>query len=143
MPRGKRSSSGTDDRVQGLAMRFAGEIQRIVRDGIADEVRAQLARVLDGIARSGSGVRVSVGASAGDRRIGKAPVPVQCPAPGCRSVGIRAKRNFCPEHAESLSEAEKARLREQQLARRGAQRVPAAAKKARRPGRKKPGEATP
>jgi len=154
MPRRRAAAVAAveDDQIQKLALRFAGDVARIVRQGIATEVTAQIARVLDGISRGGSqAARLST--VAGDRRIGKAPVPVVCPVPGCRSVGIRAKRNFCQDHAGSLSDAEKARLRHEQLAARtgggkgrkarAAAPVKAAAVKAAaaKPAQAKPGKA--
>lgn len=40
--------------------------------------------------------------------------PVACPVPGCAATGVRAKMNFCPEHADSIPRAERERLRSQQ-----------------------------
>ena len=118
MPR-RRSASVDDEQIRSLALRFASEITRVVRSGIAAEVSAQVGRVLQGIARGAGGAGPAAlklpSAATGDRRIGKPPVPVTCPVPGCRTLGVRAKRNFCLEHAASVTEAEKNRLRESQL----------------------------
>src|SRR5262245_39165279 len=114
MPR-RRSGGAIDDQIKGLALRFAGEITRVVRGGIASEVSTQVAKVIEGITRgTGASARLPA-AFSGDRRLGKAPVPVTCPAPGCKNTGIRAKRNFCADHAASLSDSEKAKYREAQL----------------------------
>ena len=119
----KRSTKlSTDDAIRDVALRFASEIAEIVRGSVAHEVTSQVRRVLDGVgrgARVGS-LRLPAHAGPGDKRIGKTPVAVRCPAPGCRREGIRAKRNFCDEHAASIPEAEQKRLRLQQRAARGA-----------------------
>ena len=128
----KRTGSATDDKIRSLALRFATEISRMVRSGIAEEVTGQVQRVLAGIASGGSAPVRLAGAARGDARIGKPPVPVACPVPGCKNVGIRAKRNFCGEHAVQLNESEKSKLREQQLE--GGSSAP---KKSRATGRKR------
>ena len=115
MPRRRKSAGVSEEQIRNLSLRFAADIVRLVRTGIAEEVASQVGSVLDGITRSGGSVRLSAG-GVGDRRLGKTPVPVQCPVPGCRNPGIRAKRNFCAEHAAGLSDNEKEKLRQQQLA---------------------------
>ena len=52
--------------------------------------------------------------SAVRRAAGTKPVP--CPVQDCGIPGIRSKMNFCAEHAASLSEAERQRLRQAQRA---------------------------
>ena len=42
--------------------------------------------------------------------------PVACPVPKCAKPGVRRFANFCVVHAESLSKAEKKRLRAAQVA---------------------------
>jgi hypothetical protein len=132
MPKRKSAGSATDDKIRSAALRFAGEIARMVRSGIAEEVTGQVQRVLAGISDGGGAPVRLVGATRGDGRIGKPPVPVACPFPGCKNVGIRAKRNFCGEHSMQLNESEKAKLREQQLA-----SGSSAPKKSRATGRKR------
>ena len=138
MPK-RRSATYSEDAIRSIALRFASEVAGLVRGGIANEVSSQVSKILEGISRGGQ-LSVMRGASV-DRRIGKPPVPVTCPAPGCKNTGIRAKRNFCADHAGSLSEAEKNRMRETQQANKTLS--PAAAHSARRtkatkkPGRKK------
>jgi hypothetical protein len=139
MPK-RRSATYSEDAIRSIALRFASEVAGLVRGGIANEVSSQVSKILEGISRGGQ-LSVMRGASV-DRRIGKPPVPVTCPAPGCKNTGIRAKRNFCVEHAASLSEAEKNRMREAQQANKTI--TPAAAahsarrsKATKKPGRKK------
>lgn len=138
MPK-RRSATYSEDAIRSIALRFASEVAGLVRGGIANEVSSQVSKILEGISRGGQ-LSVMRGASV-DRRIGKPPVPVTCPAPGCKSTGIRAKRNFCAEHAGSLTETDKNRMREAQQANKTL--IPAAAHSARRtkatkkPGRKK------
>lgn len=138
MPK-RRSATYSEDAIRSIALRFASEVAGLVRGGIANEVSSQVSKILEGISRGGQ-LSVMRGASV-DRRIGKPPVPVTCPASGCKNTGIRAKRNFCVEHAASLSENEKNRMREAQQANKTI--TPAAAHSARRakatkkPGRKK------
>ena len=138
MPK-RRSATFSEDAIRSIALRFAAEVAGLVRGGIANEVSSQVSKILEGISRGGQ-LSVMRGSSV-DRRIGKPPVPVTCPAPGCKNTGIRAKRNFCADHASSLSEAEKNRLRETQQTNKTL--APAAAPAARRakatkkPGRKK------
>jgi hypothetical protein len=105
-----------EDQVREMALRFAEDVTRAVRQGLAAEVTERVSAVLREAGRSGL-LRSQLAAGPGDRRIGKPPVPVQCPAPGCENPGIRAKRNFCAEHAAALTEGEKRRLREAQTGR--------------------------
>ncbi|HEX2573288.1 MAG TPA: hypothetical protein VH877_27305 [Polyangia bacterium] len=127
MPK-RRSATYSEDAIRSIALRFASEVAGLVRGGIANEVSSQVSKILEGISRGGQ-LSVMRGESV-DRRIGKPPVPVTCPAPGCKNTGIRAKRNFCADHAASLSEAEKNRFREAQQADKTV--TPAAAHSARR-----------
>jgi hypothetical protein len=127
MPK-RRSATFSEDAIRSIALRFAAEVAGLVRGGIANEVSSQVSKILEGISRGGQ-LSVMRGASV-DRRIGKPPVPVTCPFPGCKSTGIRAKRNFCADHASSLSETEKNRMREAQQANKTI--TPAAAHSARR-----------
>jgi hypothetical protein len=122
-----------DERIRTLALRFAAEVARIVRTGIAREVTAQVSHLLEGISRGegASAVRLLAQSGKRDRRIGKAPVPVRCPVPGCHEVGIRAKRNFCATHSSDLSETEKARLRDAQAAEREGDEAPASGRRSR------------
>lgn len=43
-------------------------------------------------------------------------MPLACPVPDCTGRGVRSKKNFCLEHAASLDDAEKERLRDAQRA---------------------------
>jgi hypothetical protein len=111
---GRTRRDGVDEEVRALTRRFADELARLVRGRIDAAVGAEVADVLSR-ALQGGAARVAAGVA--DRRLGRRPVPVRCPAPGCRRTGIRAKQNFCAPHAESLGEAERARLRDAQRAR--------------------------
>jgi hypothetical protein len=135
MPK-RRSTTFSEDAIRSIALRFAAEVAGLVRGGITNEVSSQVSKILEGISRGGQ-LSIMRGSSV-DRRIGKPPVPVTCPAPGCKNTGIRAKRNFCADHAVSLSDNEKSRMRETQQANKTS--PPAAARSARRSKtQKKPG----
>jgi hypothetical protein len=111
MPRGR--APRLDEQLRALALRFAEEVaalaQRRVDEAVQSEVQTIVRRAL-----KPTGVRL--GGRPGDGRLGKPPVPVRCPVPGCAGEGIRAKRNFCAAHAAALPEAEQRRLREAQQA---------------------------
>lgn len=94
-----------EERVRAIAARFADEMVQAVREGLAEEMSLVVRRATRGPDRLG------LGGGPGDKRIGKAPVPVKCPVAGCAGAGVRAKRNFCAEHATGLSDGEKRALR--------------------------------
>jgi hypothetical protein len=110
MARGRRGAT-LEEQVRLLAQRFADEVTRAVRDGLQQEVAAEVARVLRNATRH-IDLQLPVSLGARDRRIGKLPVPVVCPVPRCPNRGIRAKNNFCAAHAASLSDGEKRSYRE-------------------------------
>lgn len=114
---GKRRGASVEDQVRAMALRFAEDVTRTLRIGIAEEVARHVTAILRENSNAGA-LRQYLAAGPGDRRIGKRPVPVPCPVHGCDNPGVRAKRNFCVEHADALSDAEQRRLRDAQTARR-------------------------
>jgi hypothetical protein len=97
--------------VQKLAVEFGRQISALMRAQVADELEARAERVLKEISELppidfGRSLKV------GSRE--KAVIVVHCPVPGCRRPGVRPKRNFCSEHAASLSDAAKTKYREAQ-----------------------------
>ncbi len=100
----RKSTAMLEERVRALAARLTDELVRAVRESLASEVEALVRAATRG------GARLRLGGP-GDARIGKQPVPVRCPVPGCTSPGVRARRNFCPEHGAALTDAERRALR--------------------------------
>ena len=105
-----------DERVRALAQRFADEMSAALHQTITAEVRSQVLAIVRDATRSSLFSGEAITEIGGDKRIGKKPVPVECPVPGCANQGIRAKRNFCVQHCEQLTPAEMNRLRTAQLA---------------------------
>jgi hypothetical protein len=99
--------------VQKLAIEFGRRISALVRAQVADEVDARTERVLKGISDL-AGVDFGRSLKVGSRE--KSVIVVHCPVPGCRRPGVRPKRNFCLEHAASLSQAAKTKYRGAQQA---------------------------
>jgi hypothetical protein len=112
MPRAK----GSQAEVQKLAKEFAGQITDLIAARMADEVEAKVAAILDHITDAGESV---FGRPLRIVRPQGGKIVVRCPVPGCKNPGVRPKRNFCLQHAESLSAAEKNRYRQAQIAQKG------------------------
>lgn len=127
------ADTGTDTIQEALtdaANAFAQEILRILGSTTLSELTQLAGRAAEGAVtyRRGPGrppkiergrVRIptkkpSPRTSALRRMAGTKPVP--CPVQGCENPGIRSKMNFCNEHAESLSKADRVRLRQLQRA---------------------------
>ena len=106
MPRGRGPT--VDDQLRAIALRFAGEVAELVRRSVDEAVDGEVQEIVRRALRPGAS---RLGKRGADGRLGKRPVPVRCPVPGCAASGIRAKRNFCAAHAAALPEAEQRRLR--------------------------------
>ena len=128
------AESDTDSIQEALtdaAGAFAQEILRILGSSTLSELTQLAGRAAEGTVayRRGPGrppkmerlrpgrvptKKPSPRTSALRRMAGTKPVP--CPMQGCQNPGIRSKMNFCNEHADGLSKAERQRLRQLQRA---------------------------